>query len=85
MKLASSGTKYKQESTKTSLKLCVLKSNFMPTYLIYKYIFFFHFELKSDPDPIFSHPDSDARKKVSDPHPCVYPKPGFTVGSGSKL
>ena len=40
MKLFPSWTKYKPERTKSSLKLWVIKSNFMPTYLIYKYIFF---------------------------------------------
>jgi len=44
----------------------------MPTYLKYKY-FFFHFVLRSDPeldpDPIFLEPDSDPRKRNSDPHP----------------
>ena len=40
----------------------------MPTYLIYEY--FFHFELRSDPDPIFSSDEPDPEEKISDPHPC---------------
>ena len=41
----------------------------MPTYLNYKY-FFFHFELRSDPDPIFFQ-QSRIQGKKSDPHPCL--------------
>ena len=49
IKLISSWTKYKPESTNSSLKLWFLKSIFMPTYLKYKYFFFL--ELRPDPDP----------------------------------
>ena len=31
--------------------MMVYTIEFMPTYLKYKYIYFFHFELRSDPDP----------------------------------
>ena len=39
IKLFSSWTKYKPESTNSSIKWWVIISNFMPTYLKYKYIF----------------------------------------------
>ena len=57
---------------KFKLEIMVYISNFMPTYLKYKYIFFLPFdfrsETKSDPDPDFflqaeSDPDSDPWKK----------------------
>ena len=35
------GTIYKPESTNSSLKWWFMRSNYMPTYLKYKYIFFF--------------------------------------------
>ena len=41
IKLFLSYTKYKPESTNSSLKLWFIRSNFMPTYLNYIYIFFF--------------------------------------------
>jgi len=41
IKLFSSSTKYKPESTNSSIKWWFKISNFMPTYLKYKYIFFF--------------------------------------------
>ena len=47
------------QNQQSQAKLWFIKSNFIPTYIIYKYIFS-HFELRPDPDP---------RKKVSDPHP----------------
>ena len=42
----------------------------MPTYLEYKYIFFFIFI--SGPDPDFFQADPDPWKKMSDPHPWLY-------------
>ena len=41
IKLFLSWTKYKSESTNSSIKWWVIISNFIPTYLKYKYIFFF--------------------------------------------
>ena len=52
-----SGSKYKQESTNSSLKCWSIESNIMPTYLKYKYSLF-----SAEPDP---------REKNSDPHPCL--------------
>ena len=49
IKLFSSGTKYKQESTNSSIKLWFMISNFLPTYLN-KNIFFLHFDFRSDPE-----------------------------------
>ena len=48
-------TKYKPESTNSSLKWWLINSNFMPTYMEYKYYFFFSFRIMSDPElePIF--------------------------------
>ena len=66
IKLFLSCTKYKSESTNSSIKWWVIISNFIPTYLRYKYIFFFisisgririwirnifPAELDPDPDP----------------------------------
>ena len=68
-----SWTKYKPESTNSSIKWWFKISNFMPTYLKHKYIFFFIsisgrirniFPSKPDPDP-------DPWKKMSDPHPWL--------------
>ena len=44
------GTKYKPESTNSKVKWWVKKSNFMPTYLIHKYLHF-HFEFRSYMEP----------------------------------
>ena len=46
IKLFSSWTKYKPESTNSSLKWWFTRSNFMPTYLKYKYMFFSSFRIK---------------------------------------
>ena len=66
IKLFLSWTKYKSESTNSSIKWWVIISNFIPTYLKYKYIFFFisisgrirsririrnFFSAEPDPDP----------------------------------
>ena len=48
--LFSSWTKFKPESRNLSIKWWFIISNFMPTYLKYKYIFFLHFDFRSDPE-----------------------------------
>ena len=32
---------------------------------------FFHFEFRSDPDPIFFPAEPDPGEKISGPHPCL--------------
>ena len=46
IKLFSSVTNYKPESTNSSLKLWFIKSNFMPTYDLPKLFVFFSFRIK---------------------------------------
>ena len=48
IKLFSSWTKYNLESTNSNLKRWLKRSNLMPTYLRYRYIFFIHFDIRSD-------------------------------------
>ena len=45
----------------------------MPTYLNYKYIYFFHFDFRSDPNSniFLAEPDPDPWKNMSDLHPCI--------------
>ena len=77
IKLFSSWTKYKQESTNSSIKWWFKISNFMPTYLKHKYFFFFisiSSRIRSRIRNIYpSKPDlyPDPWKKMSDPHPCL--------------
>ena len=70
IKLFLSWTTYKSESTNSSIKWWVIVSNFIPTYLKYKYIFFFIFrsDPESDPDPEFFSAEPDPWKKIPDPH-----------------
>ena len=75
MKLFLSWTKYKSETTNSSIKLWVIISNFIPTYLKYQNIFFFisisgrirsqiWFRIRN----FFSaEPDPGPWKKMSDP------------------
>ena len=71
IKLFLSWTKYKSESTNSSIKWWVIISNFIPTYLKCKYIFFFisisgRIRIRN----FFSaEPDPDPWKKIPDPHP----------------
>ena len=61
IRLLSSWTKYKPESTNSSLKWWFIRLNFMN----YKYIFYLHFELRLDPEPdFFSSAEPDPRKKI---------------------
>ena len=79
IKLFLSWTKYKSESTNSSIKWWVIISNFIPTYLKYKYIFFLHFDFRSypesDPDPDFffswAGSGSGSVEKIPDPHPWL--------------
>jgi len=69
IKLFSSWTKYKPDSTNSSLKWWFIRSNFMPTYSKYKFIFCLITNLRSDPEPVpdfFSsaEPDPYPRKKT---------------------
>ena len=76
IKLFLSWTKYKSESTNSSIKWWVIISNFIPTYLKYKYIFFFisisgRIRSRIRIRNFFSaEPDPDPWKKIPDPHPC---------------
>ena len=74
IKLFLSWTKYKSESTNSSIKWWVIIPNFIPTYLKYKYIFFFisisgrirsRIRIR-----IFFSSEPDPWKKIPDPHPC---------------
>ena len=68
LKLFSFWTKYKPESTNSSIKWWFIISNFMPTYLRYKYIFFF-ISISGRIRNFFSaEPDSDPWKKIPDLH-----------------
>ena len=70
----SSWTKYKPKSTNSSLKWWYIRSNFMPTYLKYKYIFFFIANLCRI--WIFFHLSwikIRRKKNILDPHPCPAP------------
>ena len=60
IKSFSSLTKYKPESTNSSLKWFI-KSNFLPNYLKYKIK---KIKLRSDPDPIFFSAEPDPRGKI---------------------
>ena len=80
IKLFLAWTKYKSESTNTSIKWWVIISNFIPTYLKYKNIFFFisisgrirsrnRIRIRN----FFSaEPDPDPWKKIPDPHPWFF-------------
>ena len=63
-----SWTKYKSESTNSSITWWVIISNFIPTYL--KYIFFF-ISISGRIRNIFPA-EPDPWKKMSDPHPWLY-------------
>ena len=78
IKLFSSWTKCKPESTNSSVKWWFIISNFMPTYLKYKYIFFFisisgRIRSRIRIRNIFpAEPDPDPWKKMLDPHPWFF-------------
>ena len=80
IKLFSSWTKYKPESTSSSKKWWFIISNNMPTYLKYIYIFFFipiSGRIRSRIRNIFPaepDPNPDPWKKMSDPHSCFWVK-----------
>ena len=77
IKLFLSWTKYKSESTNSSINWWVIISNFIPTYLKYKNIFFFisisgriRSRIRIRIRNFFSaEPDPDPWKKIPDPHP----------------
>ena len=77
IKLFLSRTKYKSESTNSSIKWWVIISNFIPTYLKYKNIFFFisisgriRSRIRIRIRNFFSaEPDPDPWKKIPDPQP----------------
>ena len=93
IKLFLSWTKYKSESTNSSLNWWVIISNFIPTYLKYKNIFFLisisgririrnFFSAEPDPDPWKKIPDPHPWEKetccVNCPHPQFYIKEYYT-------